>query len=136
MGTTVLVDARNVARSRWPNLSEVELIDRAGAWAASRNASVVLVFDGRLGAERCGEDGADTGEPGTRRAYVRVVETHGGSADDWLAQEADRLRANGVAYWLVTSDRELRDRAGRGAERVIGGGSFLRELGVDGGATG
>jgi hypothetical protein len=28
----------------------------------------------------------------------------------------------------VTSDRELRERAGPDAERVIGGGSFLSEL--------
>jgi len=28
----------------------------------------------------------------------------------------------------VTSDRELRERAGGAAERVIGGGSFVREL--------
>jgi hypothetical protein len=46
------------------------------------------------------------------------------------------LCANDVAHWLVTSDRELRERAGSGAERVIGGGSFLRQLGADGGATG
>jgi hypothetical protein len=31
-------------------------------------------------------------------------------------------------YWLVTSDRGLRERAGERAERVIGGGSFVREL--------
>ena len=31
-------------------------------------------------------------------------------------------------YWLVTSDRELRERAGERAERVIGGGAFIREL--------
>ena len=136
MGTTVLVDAHNVARSRWPNLSEAKLIGRAGAWAASRNVDVVLVFDGTLGAERREEDGADAGEPGTSRAHVRIVETHGGSADDWIAQEAARLRANDVAHWLVTSDRELRERAGSGAERVIGGGSFLRQLGADGGLRG
>jgi hypothetical protein len=32
------------------------------------------------------------------------------------------------AYWLVTSDRELRERAGGGAERVIGGGAFASLL--------
>lgn len=31
-------------------------------------------------------------------------------------------------YWLVTSDRELRRRAGERAVRVIGGGSYAREL--------
>lgn len=47
------------------------------------------------------------------------------SADDRIAREA--AAADGP-YWLVTSDRELRDRAGGAAERVIGGGSFAREL--------
>lgn len=46
------------------------------------------------------------------------------SADDWIAEHAAELRP----YWLVTSDRELRARAGEDAERVVGGGSFAREL--------
>jgi hypothetical protein len=44
------------------------------------------------------------------------------SADDWIARRAAELDD----YWLVTSDRELRERAGVRAERVIGGGSFAR----------
>ena len=44
--------------------------------------------------------------------------------DDWAAREA----ANEERYWLVTSDRGLRKRAAPRAERVIGGGSFLRAL--------
>ena len=46
------------------------------------------------------------------------------SADDWIARHAPGLRP----YWLVTSDRELRTRAGGDAERVVGGGAFAREL--------
>jgi hypothetical protein len=47
------------------------------------------------------------------------------SADDRIARwAADAERP----YWLVTSDRELRERAGAGAERVIGGGAFARAL--------
>ena len=53
-----------------------------------------------------------------------VVGTGAESADDWLAREAARF----APYWLVTSDRELRDRAGGGAERILGGGSFAAEL--------
>jgi hypothetical protein len=67
----------------------------------------MLVFDGRAPIEA-----AD------------VVGTGAESADDWIAREAGRF----VPYWLVTSDRELRSRAGRAAERVIGGGSFAAEL--------
>lgn len=47
------------------------------------------------------------------------------TADDRIAREAAALDG---PYWLVTSDRELRERAGSKAERVIGGGSFAREL--------
>jgi hypothetical protein len=54
-----------------------------------------------------------------------VVFERGESADDRIAREAAQL---GGPYWLVTSDRELRERAGGRAERVLGGGSFAREL--------
>jgi rRNA-processing protein FCF1 len=47
------------------------------------------------------------------------------TADDRIAREAAELDE---PYWLVTSDRGLRERAGGRAERVIGGGSFVREL--------
>ena len=47
------------------------------------------------------------------------------TADDRIAREAAELEG---PYWLVTSDRELRARAGGGADRVIGGGAFAREL--------
>lgn len=46
------------------------------------------------------------------------------TADDAIARAAESLDR----YWLVTSDRGLRRRAGARAERVIGGGAFLRQL--------
>jgi len=46
-------------------------------------------------------------------------------ADDRIARESAELDGR---YWLVTSDRGLRERAGGRAERVIGAGRFLREL--------
>jgi hypothetical protein len=55
----------------------------------------------------------------------RVVWEGKETADDRIAREAAEV---GRPYWLVTSDRELRERAGRDAERVIGGGSFARSL--------
>ncbi len=67
----------------------------------------LVVFDGRAPVEA--ED---------------VVGTGSEIADDWIAREASSY----APYWLVTSDRELRERAGRDAERLIGGGSFAREL--------
>jgi hypothetical protein len=56
---------------------------------------------------------------------ARVVFEGEETADDRIAREAAELDG---PYWLVTSDRGLRERAGGGAERVIGGGSFAREL--------
>jgi len=105
-GVTVLVDAENVRRSRWPNLSRVELVARCRAWGESTDRRVIVVFDGPAP-----EDASDlvSAEP---------------SADDWLAEHA----AEYAPYWLATSDRELRRRAGREAERVVGGGAFLTEL--------
>jgi hypothetical protein len=106
---TVIVDAENVRRSRWPNVSREELVDRTRAWAADRGLSSLVVFDGRAP-----EDAED-------------LVSAGASADDWIAEHAHEH----APYWLVTSDRELRQRAGGGAERVLGGGGFLKELGYD-----
>ena len=61
------------------------------------------------------------------REGVRPVVVFEGeeTADDRIAREAAELDG---PYWLVTSDRGLRERAGTRAERVIGGGGFAREL--------
>jgi hypothetical protein len=63
---------------------------------------------------------------GEREGVQPVVVFEGReTADDRIAREAAALDG---PYWLVTSDRGLRDRAGERAERVIGGGAFAREL--------
>jgi len=53
----VLVDARNVLRSRWPNIPERELVELCAAWAArAPGRRVVAVFDGgSFAAELLGE---------------------------------------------------------------------------------
>jgi predicted RNA-binding protein with PIN domain len=107
--TVVLVDGRNVMRSRWPNVPEAELVERVQRWADGQGLEAVIVFDGR--------------------APEGAIGTKGESADDWIAREARALERS---YWLVTSDRELRERAGGRAERILGGGAFLRELGLTG----
>ncbi len=107
---TVLVDARNVLRSRWPNLTEEDVVRGTEAWAVGEDVDAVVIFDGRAP------------EDGTR---LRVVGSGPESADDWITREAGRLAAADAPYWLVTSDRELRERAGGEAERVIGGGAFV-----------
>ena len=47
------------------------------------------------------------------------------TADDAIARWAAVPEG---PYWLVTSDRQLRERAGGRAQRVIGGGTFARML--------
>jgi hypothetical protein len=49
------------------------------------------------------------------------------SADDRIAREVASLQG---AVWVVTSDRQLRDRVASHVERIVGGGSFARELRV------
>jgi predicted RNA-binding protein with PIN domain len=111
----VLVDALNVLRSTWPNIPAGELIELCEAWASGHGCRAVLVFDG-------------SAPPGDHGGTVALVSTGGASADDWIAREAAALRERGERFWLVTSDRELRARAGPGAERTIGGGTFARDL--------
>jgi predicted RNA-binding protein with PIN domain len=113
--TTVLVDGRNVLRSQWPNIPEDELVKLACHWAERNGVRAVVVFDGRAPAVSDG-------------AHCTVVGTKDESADEWLIRRAAELRAAGERFWLVTSDRALREAAGDGAERTIGGGSFASEL--------
>jgi hypothetical protein len=47
------------------------------------------------------------------------------TADDRIAQQVPALDP---PVWVVTSDRELRRRVEPYAERILGGGSFAREL--------
>jgi hypothetical protein len=93
--TTVLIDAENVRRSVWPNISREELVELSEAWAKREGVEAEVVFEGEL------------------------------SADDRIARRSAELDR---PYWLVTSDRELRRRAGSGAEKTIGGGAFARML--------
>jgi predicted RNA-binding protein with PIN domain len=106
----VLVDAPNVRRSLWPNLSPERLVELLAQWAETEGAEAIAVFDGHAPEAFAG---------------VEVVGTGAESADDWITRRAAELAE---PYVLVTSDRELRGRAGGSAERVIGGGAFAREL--------
>jgi predicted RNA-binding protein with PIN domain len=112
----VIVDGENVRRSTWPNIGQAELVERCRAWAERQHVSVEVVFDGKR-------------PPAVTSPEVAVFGSEPESADSWIARRAAELRADGAHFWLVTSDRALRADAGRGAERVIGGGSFARELG-------
>ena len=100
----VVVDAENVRRSAWPNMSQAELVERARAWAAHGGAELLIVFDGAAP-----DDSPDLLGSGARSADDVIVELNG-------------------PFLLVTSDRSLRERVGANAERFVGGGSFLGEL--------
>ena len=106
----VLVDAPNVRRSLWPNLSPERLVELLARWADAEGVEASAVFDGPA------PDGV---------AGIEVVGTGAESADDWITRRAAELSE---PYVLVTSDRELRERAGGNAERIVGGGAFAREL--------
>jgi predicted RNA-binding protein with PIN domain len=106
----VLVDAPNVRRSLWPNLSPERLVELLARWAEAEGVEAIAVFDGQAP------------EP---VAGVEAVGTGAESADDWITRRAAELSE---PYVLVTSDRELRKRAGGSAERIVGGGAFAREL--------
>jgi hypothetical protein len=107
----VLVDARNVVRSRWPNLPEARFLELTRDWAECEGVHALVVFDGRAPAL-----------PADDR--MTVVGTSGSSADDRIAAEAERLAGEGLRLWLVSSDRGLRARIAPFVERTIGGGTF------------
>src|SRR5919202_832307 len=48
---TVLVDAENVRRSLWPNLTREELVDRAAAWGDANGHDVFVVWEGATTAD-------------------------------------------------------------------------------------
>jgi len=112
----VLIDARNVLRSQWPNVPEDELVERIRNWAARHGHEVVIVFDGRAPGALVGTERLDE--------RTTLVGTGRESADDWLIREAPAY----PGAWLVTSDRALREAAGDHASRTVGGGAFLRAL--------
>lgn len=67
-----------------------------------------------------------TREWGREHGHEVIVVWEGpGTADDKIAREVRELPP---PLWVVTSDRGLRLRVAEYAERIIGGGSFAREL--------
>jgi hypothetical protein len=78
-------------------------------WAKREGASLIVVFDG----DPPEGETENVAGSGARSADDRIVE---------LSLSTER------PLWLVTSDRELRERVSPPPERVIGGGGFLRLL--------
>jgi predicted RNA-binding protein with PIN domain len=101
-------------------MQEQEVVDGCRTWAKATGKRAVVVFDGSAPGGVLGEREIDD--------HCVVVGTGRESADEWIDRAAAELRMRASAYWLVTSDRELRDAAGNAAQRTIGGGTFAREL--------
>jgi len=100
----VVVDAENVRRSRWPNLSREELVERARGWAEREGHDLRIVFDGAA----------------PEQAPDLVDSPY---ADDEIVRQAGALAG---PVWVVTSDRGLRARLGP-VDRFVGGGEFLSQ---------
>jgi YacP-like NYN domain len=115
----VLVDARNVMRSRWPNFREDRFVALARLWAERDDVELVVVFDGRA------PGGVGVAELDERTTLVGAGDE---IADDWIAREAARLAGAGRRVRLVSSDRELRDRVSSYVEQIVGGGAFATLL--------
>lgn len=118
----VIVDGRNVMRSRWPNAGEQELVAAVSLWAEShpRRPYVAVVFDGvYLGEGPCIKEYDER---------TVVVATKGELADDVIVREVGELRDAFEAVLVATSDRELRERVEVLGGKVVGGGSFLRAV--------
>jgi hypothetical protein len=104
--TLVVIDAENVRRSLWPNLSREELVAQVRDWAAREGHDLLIVFDG---------------EP--PELAPDLVGSR--NADDAIVELTESLE---TPWWLVSSDGGLRERVGDAPERVIGGGSFVRTI--------
>ena len=115
MEPVTLIDAENVRRSEWPNVSREELVELVDAWVNALEAAAVLVYDG-------------SAPSATGGGRLRIVGSGGETADDWIARAARELAGAGRPYRLVTSDRDLRARAGGNADDVVGGGTFVRTV--------
>jgi hypothetical protein len=102
----VVVDAENARRSRWPNLSKHDLLERARKWAKREGVDLMVVFDGQAP-----EESPDVASaPHADDEIVRIVREHDGPV------------------WLVTSDRELRRRVRESAVKTLGGGGFVGRI--------
>ena len=102
----MVVDAENVRRSQWPNVSREEFVDRTRRWASREGHELLIVFDGEppeQAPDLVGSDNADDA----------IVALAAGLDEPW---------------WLVSSDRGLRERLGDRPARILGGGSFVRAI--------
>jgi predicted RNA-binding protein with PIN domain len=99
----------------WSEARRAQLLEIVERFRPEReDAEVWVVFDGRSAAEELAREGSRV-----RVAFAR-------SADDWLVK---RVRAAGGSVCVVTSDRQLADRARRRGAEVLSPRRFLARCG-------
>lgn len=118
----VIIDGRDVLRSRSPNPGERELVDAVARWAAqhARTPIVAVVFGGTYEG-----DGPGMYEHDERTV---VVATDGEVAGNVIVGEVEELRAESEPVIVVTSDGELCARVEAHGAKAIDSGSFLRTV--------
>ena len=121
-GTLIVVDARNVQRSMWPNASDLQLVRAAVDWRSRQRTEhdLVLCFDGEPAG--CDEWSGSLGA---------VQLDASPYADDRIVEIVREAVAAGFTVEVATSDRELRRRIdAAGGSTPWGGGAFARLLGL------
>ncbi len=125
-GAHLIVDGYNVTKTGFPELSLSEQRDRLvrslGALAARTSAEVTVVFDGAAVA---------AARPPARG--VRVLFSPPGVLADTVINDLVRAEPRGRVILVVTSDREVADRAGADGARTA---ASVALLGVMAGAGG
>lgn len=118
----VIIDGRNVMRSRSPHAGERELVEAVARWAAehARTPIVAVVLAGTY-------EGAGPGMFEHDERTV-VVATEGDDSNDVIVAEVEELRADSEPVIVATSDDVLRERVEAFGAKVIDGGAFLRTV--------
>ena len=117
--TLLVVDAENVRRSAWPNVSKEDLVARARAWAEREQADLLIVFDGRSARGRRRTSSA----PGRRSADDVIAELEARSG----SRRPTAACANGSAPGPRGSRRRLVPSRARGGAKL----TPLTELAVE-----
>src|SRR3954465_201005 len=105
----VIVDAENVRRSIWPNVSREELVELLAGWKDASGDAPLVVFDGGAPGAAPGGNAGSRGAAGAA-AGVGGGSRVGGGGGRRTACPPRRAARRGEPFVLVTSDRELRER--------------------------
>jgi predicted RNA-binding protein with PIN domain len=122
-GATVLVDGYNISMAAWPGtpiaVQRERLVDALDALHARFGPEVVVVFDGDTGGRR---------PSSTQGRAIKAFFTNAGEiADDRIVAMVSAI-PDTAPVLVVTSDRELKDRARAAGAHVASARPFLSVL--------